>query len=378
MLRVWLAAGLAAMALVACGGGGGGGYSDPGPAAGTTPAPAIRIVDSFGVELQAGDGGGVGAGDAGSDGTAGEGKPIVGGVVVITDLNGKSVSAVTDAQGYYRAKVTGFQPPFVAKVTKTDGKTLYSLNVKALKVNGFITVNITGLTDKIASDVARAGGKLGAGALTPQIVSANPGALTESLNQLRSTIAPVISAAGFTDPNSFDPLSTPFRPNGTGYDKVLDNVVVTVGADGQTQLVVSPTFSAPGSLTGTWTLTTAVAINQPGFPSIPPSVVDVPGSAVPKDAAAAANICQSGISQVVQTGSGSATVSCNGNVVTVVIPGSGTFSTTFATPSYQGCGACGVGSQVVVGINANVTVTIPGGPSQSYSFTGTLTYVRKS
>ncbi len=375
--RAWLAIVFAGLALAGCGGGGGGG--DAAPVATAPPDASIRILDSFGREVTAGGADGVGAGDAGSDGTAGEGAPIVGGVVVLTDANGKTVSATTDAQGYYRAKVTGFQPPFVAKVTKTNGKVLHSLNVKPLKVNGFITLNITGLTDKVASDVARAGGKVGADALTPQIVSANPNAIADSLNQLRSLISPVITAAGITDVNSFDPLSVPFRADHTGYDQVLENVVVTVGADGQTQVVVSPTFSAPGALSGNWTLTVNVAAtNQPGAPAVAPQTLDVPGSAVPKDAAAAGNTCQTGINQIVQTGAGAATVTCSGNTVTVVLPGTGTVTTVFATNSYQGCGSCGIGSQVVVGFSGTVTAVLTDGTSASYTYSGTNTYVRKS
>ena len=84
----------------------------------------------------------------------------------VTDSTGKTVSATTDAQGYYRVKVTTFSPPFVAKVIKSDGKVLHSLSVRALKVNGFITLNLSGLTDKVASDVAVKAGKKGAADLT--------------------------------------------------------------------------------------------------------------------------------------------------------------------------------------------------------------------
>src|SRR5512140_2644197 len=194
---VWVAA-VTCLVLAGCGGGGGGGD--------TTVAPSVKILDSFGNVVVAGGADGVGPGDSGGDGTAGDGAPIVGGVVTVTDVNGKSVSATTDAQGYYRVKLTGMTPPFVLKVTRPDGKVRHSLSVKAPQTNGFINMNISGLTDKVASDVARAGGKNGAADLTPQIVAANVAVISQSVSSLSSTLQPVISAA---DVSNFDPLGTP-------------------------------------------------------------------------------------------------------------------------------------------------------------------------
>jgi hypothetical protein len=42
-------------------------------------------------------------------------------------------------------------------------------------------------------------------------------------------LSSLITAAGI-DPATFDPLGVPFRPDGTGYDFVLDGVTVTVAA----------------------------------------------------------------------------------------------------------------------------------------------------
>ena len=240
--RAWLTAAFAALMLLGCGGGGSG---DGGGGA------TVAILDSFGQAVDAGNGG-VGSGDSGADGTAGEGKPIVGARVEVTDAIGKTVSGTTDAQGYYRVKVTSFTPPFVAKITKSDGKVLYSLSVAALKVNGFITLNLSGLTDKVASDVAVAAGKKGAADLTPQIVAANPSAITKAVSNLADQLSSVIVAAGL-NPSTFDPIGAPFRPNLTGYDFVLENVKVVVAADGSTQ--VTQTFAGASPVdkyVGTW------------------------------------------------------------------------------------------------------------------------------
>ena len=370
-LRAWLLAAAASFALLGCGGGDDGGTPTP------TPNPGggggtVQILDSFGQVVAAGGADGVGVGDSGADGTAGEGAPIVGGTVSVTDVNGKTVSATTDAQGYYRVKVTGFVAPFVAKVTKADGKVLRSLNLKAPVTNAFITLNLTGLTDKVASDVAKAAGKAGAADLTPQIVAANPAAVTTAVNNLASLIQPVISAAGIT---SFDPLSAPFRPDHKGYDFVLDNVKVTVDANGATVISISPTFTGGGStgLSGTWGIVVAVTLQGQTQSAV---AGDVPGAGVPKDSAAASVFCQTGYSQTFNSGGTSGTVTCNGNTINVV-SSSGTLNATYNFVSYQGCGACGVGSTVVVTYNVTQTFTFSGGSSND-TYSVVTTYTRKS
>lgn len=374
-LRAWLLAAAASLALLGCGGGGDGG-TDTGTGGGGSGGggTTVQILDSFGQVVAAGGGDGVGVGDSGADGTAGEGAPIVGGTVTVTDVNGKSVSAVTDAQGYYRVKITGFTAPFVAKVTKPNGTSLRSINIKAPVTNAFITLNLSGLTDKIASDVAKAGGKSGAADLTPAIVAANTGAIATSISNLANQIAPVLAAAGI-DSKSFDPLATPYRPNHAGYDFVLDNVKVTVDASGATVVTVSPTFvpPAPAGLTGTWGLSVTVSA---GGQSQTGSGPDIPGAGVPKDAAGASVFCGTAYSQTFNSGGTSGTVTCNGNTLTVV-SSSGTLSATYNFASYQGCGACGVGSQVVVTYNVTQTFTASGGSSND-TYTVVSTYTRKS
>lgn len=238
--RAWLVAAFAALTVLGCGGGGGGGDT----------GATVAILDSFGQAV--GADAGIGTGDSGADGTAGDGKPAVGARVQVTDSTGKTVSATTDAQGYYRVKVTSFSPPFVATATKSDGKVLHSLSVAALKVNGFITLNLSGLTDKVASDVAVKAGKKGSADLTPQIVAANSSAVAQAISDLAGRLSSVIVAAGLNI-STFDPIGTPFRPNLTGYDFILENVKVALAPDGSTQVTQTLAGASPvDKYTGTW------------------------------------------------------------------------------------------------------------------------------
>jgi hypothetical protein len=339
--RALLAATTMALFLAACGGGGGG---DAGSAA---------ILDSFGQPV--GSDAGIGDGDSGADGTAGEGKPIVGGTVLITDATGKTASATTNAQGYYRVEVTGFKAPFVAKVTAPGGKVYHSLNVKEVVRNGFITINISGLTDVVASDVAKAGGKSGAADLTPAIVSANGAAMTASIKKLQDQLAAVIRDAGI-DPATFDPIAVPFKADHTGYDKVLDNVVVTIQPDGSTGVAISPTFpgtggGTPGTLTGTWEM----KLNFDGQTFV---AGQIPGSSVPTQTMLSQLNTEMLVGQLTaaEVAQGM-TVSGSGNTFTLTGPNTNyTFTiNSFSFTNYQGCGTCGVGSSVTYTVTFNIT-----------------------
>jgi hypothetical protein len=390
------------LALVACGGGGGGTVATDGTV--TTDGTSTGILDSFGRSVGGGsDGGGFSAGDSGADGSAGDGAPIVGGLVEVTDATGKTVTATTDKDGYYRVKVTGFTPPFVAKVTRKDGVVRYSLNVQPVKINGFVTVNISGLTDKIASDVAVAAGKTGAQELTPKIVDENRTAITKSISDLKTLFKDVIERAGLAV-GTFDPLSVPFVTNRTGYDNVLDNTKVNV-VNGATQLTVATIYIPPVAavpvikpssfvaLQGTWEM------NSSGTTS--------PGSGVPPALAALTDLywinsyldAQLAIVNPQQTTGlkfSFVNVLTNPTGFTFSLKGDGsgdtagyssTITVTVSFSNFVGCGECGVGSSVsysFITTTVSGTQTTPAGvttaiPNLSTSpVSGTETWVRKS
>jgi hypothetical protein len=225
------------MLVLGCGGGG----SSTG--GGTTSA--TNIVDSFGDAVGAGDSSGVGAGDSGADGTAGEGKALVGATITITDANGRIATAVTDARGYYRAKVTGFTAPMVAKASLGTTKVFYAVGTLSPVTNTFVTFNVTGLTDKIASDVAVAAGRTGSAAITPAIVAANLPVLATAKSNLRAALSAQLTANGI-DPATFEPSHTRFRADHTGYDAVLDTTLVSRSGSGSTQITPGGQQYLPG------------------------------------------------------------------------------------------------------------------------------------
>ncbi len=221
---------------------GGGGSSAP-----AQTAPLALMMDSFGVSLaEAGFGGGD-AGAAGADGGAGDGAAIPNAQVKIIDNAGHSVTGRTDVNGVYHVRVDGFVPPMIAVVTKADGSQWYSPSVSTPVVRGFVNINLTGLTDKLAYDMAVAAGKSSSAQLTTTLIASNPGALDKAKADLNTALSAQIVAAGL-DPAKFDPVTMPLVTNGKGYDQLLDNLVISNTPSGPT--VIGNKYSLGGSISG--------------------------------------------------------------------------------------------------------------------------------
>ena len=164
----------------------------------------------------------------------------------------KSVTTTTDVNGYYRANITDFTPPMIASLSYVDAAgatvTRYAPSVSALKVNGFITINITGLTTYLAAKVALASGTAtdGAAELTTAMLAANQAALTTETTNLRdfltanlpSALKTEIAALGL-DLATFNPITSQYIPSvKSGYDTILENVSATTPASVPTLLTL--------------------------------------------------------------------------------------------------------------------------------------------
>jgi hypothetical protein len=259
---------LSAAMLGACGSGGGGGDDVPPPVA-CTPVPdsaggSIPCEDPFWA-LAPGGGGGADGDSAGADGTAGDGQAIAGATITLVDATGQTRSAVTDAQGYYRINITRLTPPFVLKLVTADGEERHhSFSTQAIRRRGFITINITGLTDKLASDLARLAGQTGAKDLTPAIVTAQTAAIPGVRTNLINTIRAQIVAAGL-NPDTFDPITLFFRPNLQGHDLVLETVAVYIDNAGATQVLPKPQSACTAPRRWNVGANLCTTSNSPGF-----------------------------------------------------------------------------------------------------------------
>lgn len=235
------------LGLAACGGGGVGSSNT---ATTTTPLPAMTLalmVDSFGQAVPEFS---FGAGDAaasGADGTVADDGPLAGATVKIVDSTNRSVTTKTDSSGYYRVRIDGFTPPLVASVVTATEIGRVSPSVVPVKIRGFITINLTGLTDKLASDVAVAAGLRNSAQLTPALLAANAAALQTAKTALNTQLSYQITKAGL-NPATFDPVATPFKTGSNGYDVVLKNAGIGKSPTGAT--LVTPKYSIGGIISG--------------------------------------------------------------------------------------------------------------------------------
>jgi hypothetical protein len=187
------------LVLQGCGGGGGGGDSDS-PA--ETAPVATRTLT----------------------GVVATGLPAVGVPVSIVDASGATRSATTSATGAFTADVTGLKGPFAASAVLADGSTLVSVLPALSGDSG--RINVTPLTTAVA---ARLAGGDPSSLLSPAALgaAATQAKVDAAVGELRAALSGQLTAAGL-DAATFDPITTPFAADGTGADKLLDRVAVTV------------------------------------------------------------------------------------------------------------------------------------------------------
>ncbi len=182
--------------------------------------------------------GGGGSGDGGGDdGSAGDGAPIANAPVVLTDNAGHTATTTTDAKGYYRINLTGFTPPFIVKVTRPDGTVWYSGSNQAPTKRGFVTMNLTGLTDKTVGYVADAANVSGgAEKVTPLVLASNPTALQVAKTRISTGLTSPLTYVGL-NPATFDPVASRYEAVKTDrYDRLLERLIASK-ASGNTVVV---------------------------------------------------------------------------------------------------------------------------------------------
>ncbi len=248
--------------------------------------------------IDSGAGSGDGVGDGGADGSAGDGAPIANTTLTFTDVNNRVVTTTTDANGYYRISLRGLKAPLVASVMR-NGKPWKSMLVedivRAPANRKFYTINLTGLTDVVASKISNAEGLSNIDALTSRGVSNQKAQVPVIISAINSSIASQIAAVGL-NPNGFNPLTTPYQAVLTdSTDKLLESLVflrdVSIGAGAESrntataQLYVSlfgrapdvnglPFWAAKFSSSQTFEKVTAQMIADPAFSAYYPSPID--------------------------------------------------------------------------------------------------------
>ncbi|MEJ8845468.1 carboxypeptidase regulatory-like domain-containing protein [Variovorax rhizosphaerae] len=196
------------LAISGCGGGGGGSYFPIGTV-GTTPAPTTTTPTATTLS-----------------GVAATGAPFAHAALTVTDQAGTKVcDTTTDEKGAYACTLAGTTRAPLAIRAVRDDQTLYGTSATASGV-----ANVSSLTTVIVARLSPEGNPASlAGAIktTPATVTADT--LNAQVAALASALQPLLGALGET---TIDPIAGAFSANGTGQDKVLDALVVSVRPDG--------------------------------------------------------------------------------------------------------------------------------------------------
>ena len=198
-------------------------------------------------------------------GVAATGAPFAGASITVFDRFANVVGrAIAASDGRFAATlVVSAQPPFVLEAVRDD-QTLVSMFSENTSTN----LNITPLTTLIAARLAPDGNP--STLRTTSVTAVTTAKLRIAVAEIVALIKPLLTAIGDT----VDPLTGAFGATGTGHDKVLDSLAITIHPTGTTSNIeiavrsASPnpvTISfvssspAPTALTGTIATTDLVA-----------------------------------------------------------------------------------------------------------------------
>ena len=238
------------LALTACGGGGGSSSSS------TTPASSSVT------------------------GIAATGAPLSGALIVLTDKNGKTSSAIAKDDGSYSLDVTGLTAPFVIVATGAVGDaqtTQASIISDAPAAGSSSTANINPLTNAIATLLSSGSDPSG---LSSNLSSVTSSSISNASALLNTALGGLASASGAK--SNFNPITDTATADGTGFDRLLDNLTFSVqpgtGAilfakDGATIDDMAASSSAPSPSAPSSSNALLIASNTSSVSALPSSLV---------------------------------------------------------------------------------------------------------
>ncbi|MEB0056335.1 carboxypeptidase regulatory-like domain-containing protein [Variovorax sp. LG9.2] len=263
----WAVTGAAALAVSGCGGGGGG-YNfpvigatpAPSPAPSPVPAPAPAPAPAT----------------SSLTGVAATGAAFAGAHLTVVDKTGTTVcDTTTTPQGTYNCTLPATTQAPLVITARRDDQVLYS--VTASTTGG--TANVTPLTTIVVSRLSPVGDPSQlAAAIKSAAKVVDEASIKAGVAELLLLLKPLLDVLG----DKIDPITGAFSADGTGHDRVLDSVSVSVRPDGTAAnieitlrlLPTGGTDTAPVSITFRSSDAT-----PPTLPPITPSQLPTPGVA---------------------------------------------------------------------------------------------------
>lgn len=162
-------------------------------------------------------------------GVAATGAAFVDAVVSVIDSTGAVVgtSAPVGTDGLFSVTLSASaKAPFVLVASRTDTNGDTQTLVSVVESTAQTTANVTPITTLIAARLSPSGDptkldeELAAGA-----VAITPEAVADTVAEVKAILAPLLAATGTTAAN---PLNDSFATDGTGYDRLLDSISITI------------------------------------------------------------------------------------------------------------------------------------------------------
>ena len=162
-------------------------------------------------------------------GTAASGAAFIDAVVTVRDSTGAIVgtSLPVGADGVFSVTLTGSaKQPYVLVATRTTAEGEVQTLVSVAESASVMTANITPITNLIASRLSPTGDPLNlASEFAAGTAKITPAAVAASVAEVKKILATLLAA---TDTTDTDPLKSAFSANGTGYDRLLDSLKISI------------------------------------------------------------------------------------------------------------------------------------------------------
>lgn len=192
---------------------------------------AMAVAGAGILSLAGCGGGGGGSGDdtITMTGVAATGAAFVGATIEVSSSAGVvGTSDPVGATGKFSFKLAkGARPPFVLKASRTNTDGAVESLISVYSGSGATgSANITPISNLIASRLSPSGDPLKLAAeLAAAPTTIDTDKITAKVKEVQTILGPILTATGTT---ASDPLTAEFPTDGTGYDRLLDSVKITV------------------------------------------------------------------------------------------------------------------------------------------------------
>jgi len=206
-------------------------------------------------------------------GTVAVGAAVVNSKVIFRDKNGNRRTTTTDTQGKYQIDVSDMVAPYFIKVNVNSNKSLYSIAYQAG------VANVHPISDIIIRNwFARENRNIDDEFNSDEILNNTP--TSTDIDNISNSFQDIFSTAlnDFSVDQNFDFLSTEFNADQTGFDALLDHIVISIEVNQFSVVVIAPQSNIEATLIADIELSKDFTQPDISAPSIPDGLIALPNN----------------------------------------------------------------------------------------------------